>query len=296
MLKLKKVVIMANSISFEALPSEVQQLTLKIALNGNNPVNPVGTSLVSKNFNAQTNKVLEGEFRRIFEVLSPTDAHDADIIKKIYIKLFKDAGLQLIPVSLERCNELKLNIIKFLSVLPQARNLWGMDSFHQRSLTTLNENLRSWVKETPELTKLSFYSRNLTHLHPVIGTLGNLTKLDLNHNLLTALPSEIRHLTNLITLTLSNNKLITLPPEIGNLTSLRLLNLEHNQLNTLPPEIGNLTSLRTLNLEHNQLTTLPPEIKELQSLMLLCIKKNSFEEIPRDLHLWIVTNPSFRLL
>lgn len=257
MLKLKKVVIMANSISFEALPSEVQQLTLKIALNGNNPVNPVGTSLVSKNFNAQTNKVLEGEFRRIFEVLSPTDAHDADIIKKIYIKLFKDAGLQLIPVSLERCNELKLNIIKFLSVLPQARNLWGMDSFHQRSLTTLNENLRSWVKETPELTKLSFYSRNLTHLHPVIGKLENLSRLDLQHNLLTALPSEIKNLTNLTSLNLSCNQLRVLPPEIGSLTKLRRLFLNNNQLAALPPETGNLTQLRSLFIKNNPLVALP---------------------------------------
>jgi Leucine-rich repeat (LRR) protein len=63
------------------------------------------------------------------------------------------------------------------------------------------------------------------------------TKLDLSDRGITELPPEIGRLYNLKVLYLDGNQLTALPPNIGNLAKLQTLDLRHNQLTSLPAEL-----------------------------------------------------------
>ena len=194
-----------------------------------------------------------------------------------YLQEFKTQSLERLP---DFIND--LNLVAFCTPFP---NLNKPLKTQNKSLASYATQLRSWIKNTPALARLTSLTLRvgLTVLPEEIHFFTGLESLDLTNNRINTLPESIGKLTRLWALYLSKNTLRFLPDSLGNLSRLRSLQLQDNQLTALPDSIGQLILLTVLYLHNNQLRSVPNSIGNLTDLEWIVLNDNQLTDIPTSI-------------
>lgn len=284
-------------INIFAIPSDALETILK-----SSGVAVKDLQLVSKQFNHETNRTIEGFWLENFE--NPQKIRENPAIEKHINTLKTDMGLNTWNVlsPLEKLNRLYHKMLKEVKDIDPVRfarlqnrvniqsHIWDFSLYQQLALiedfnliylqramtprlpeiTNFSRaELRNWMRNrenTANLRWVSLTNVDITALPPEIECLIDLSYLSIQHtNNLNALRNNIR-IPKLLSLNLSNTQIETLPNNI-HLPNLRELTLSHTPISSWPNNL-HLPHLMTLDLDNTRMSTLPHNLPNLHAVEL----------------------------